>query len=74
MRGKKVLPGLLVRLPFGTDPICDCGTESERQSRAAGRCRQRVHVRGDEERDIRVEARKCLWEIDRSTDGQRGEQ
>lgn len=26
-----VLPGLLVRLLFGTDPICDCGTESERQ-------------------------------------------
>lgn len=45
-----------MRLPFGTDPICDCGTESERQSGAAGRCIQRVHVRGDEERDIRVEA------------------
>lgn len=62
---KKVLPGLLVRLLFGTDPICDCGTESERQrqSRAAGRCSQRVHVVGgdkERDRDIRAEVQKCL--------------
>lgn len=64
-RGKRVLPGLLVGLLlFGTDPICDRGTESERQSRAEGRCSQRLHVGGrvDEEgdRNIREEVRKCL--------------
>lgn len=45
---KKVLPGLLVRLLFVTDPITACGTESERKRKRRGR---RQRERRGEERD-----------------------
>lgn len=52
--------------------------QSERQSRAEGRCSQRLHVGGrvDEEgdRNIREEVRKCLWaEREREARTERGE-